>query len=156
MKKIIFICIFMFAIKAFAKESNYKINDQEVDQLFAKAQDVSLQVEHLQTLIPSASDAAKNKIAAGLMGILCGEFGIHRFYLGHTKAGLIYLGWTLCSGGLIIGLSAVTFGVGAILFPLVYASGVVGIVDGIFYLISEDAEFESKYVKNEKLIQWIN
>ena len=146
----------MFAIKAFAKESNYKINDQEVDQLFAKAQDVSFQVEHLQTLIPSASDAAKNKIAAGLMGILCGEFGIHRFYLGHTKAGLIYLGWTLCSGGLIIGLSAVTFGVGAILFPLVYASGVVGIVDGIFYLISEDAEFESKYVKNEKLIQWIN
>ena len=156
MKKLVFLLLFMTACKVFAAEGTYKINDESIDQLFSQAQDVSLSAENVVSLIPTASDAAKNKLAAGLMGILCGEFGIHRFYLGHTKAGLIYLGWTLCSGGVITIISVATLGVGAILYPLVYASGIEGIVDGIFYLISEDADFESKYAKNQKLIQWMN
>ncbi len=34
---------------------------------------------------------SKSKIAAGLLGIFLGALGIHRFYLGYTKVGLIQL-----------------------------------------------------------------
>lgn len=156
MTKLIPLFLVLLSSSLFAAESTYKINDQAVDQLFAQAQDVSLSEASLVALIPTASDAAKNKMVAGIMGILCGEFGIHRFYLGHTKAGLMYLGWTLCTGAAVTVISIATWGFGSLLFPLVYASGVVGVIDGIMYLVSEDAEFESKYAKNKKLIQWIN
>lgn len=34
---------------------------------------------------------SKSKIAAGLLGIFLGGLGIHRFYLGYTKIGIIQL-----------------------------------------------------------------
>ena len=33
----------------------------------------------------------KSKIAAGLLGIFLGGLGIHRFYLGYTKIGVIQI-----------------------------------------------------------------
>jgi TM2 domain-containing membrane protein YozV len=57
---------------------------------------------------------AKSKIAAGLLGIFLGGFGVHRFYLGYTKIGVIQLIVTI-----------VTCGIGSIW----------GFVEGILYLI---------------------
>src|SRR5215471_16164759 len=39
----------------------------------------------------TASGRASNKIAAGVCGILLGAFGVHKFILGYTRAGLIML-----------------------------------------------------------------
>lgn len=33
----------------------------------------------------------KSKLVAGLLGILLGSLGIHRFYLGYTKIGIIQI-----------------------------------------------------------------
>jgi len=67
--------------------------------------------------------AAKSKIAAGLLGIFLGGFGIHRFYLGYTGIGL-----TMLLVGVIGGI--ITFG---ILWGLVC---LWGFIEGILYLVA--------------------
>lgn len=83
-----------------------------------------------------AYDSSK-KILAGIMGILFGGLGIHKFVLGYTKAGLIML---LCS----------VLGFILILPPIVM--GIIGFIEGIIYLTKSDADFYATYVANEK--QW--
>ena len=43
---------------------------------------------------------AKSKIAAGLLGIFLGGFGVHRFYLGYTTIGIIQIVVTVLTCGL--------------------------------------------------------
>lgn len=47
----------------------------------------------------------KSKLVAGLLGIFLGGLGVHRFYLGYTKMGLlIILSDLLCGVGALWGL----------------------------------------------------
>ncbi|MCF8007318.1 MAG: TM2 domain-containing protein [Methylovulum sp.] len=43
--------------------------------------------------------AVKSKYIAALLGVLLGWLGLHRFYLGHYKIGLIQIVVTLLTGG---------------------------------------------------------
>ncbi len=63
---------------------------------------------------PYADPYAKSKIAAGLLGIFLGGFGIHRFYLGFTTIGVLQILVTI-----------VTCGIGSIW----------GLIEGILYLV---------------------
>ncbi|HOR74428.1 MAG TPA: TM2 domain-containing protein, partial [Kiritimatiellia bacterium] len=38
---------------------------------------------------PPSGAGEKSKVAAGVLGILLGALGVHKFYLGYTQAGLI-------------------------------------------------------------------
>jgi len=76
-------------------------------------------------------DIANRKLVAGLLGILLGGFGVHKFYLGMTTPGIIQLVITL-----------VTCGFGSI----------VGLIEGIIYLTKSDADFYQLYVVEKK--QW--
>jgi TM2 domain-containing membrane protein YozV len=67
------------------------------------------------------------KVAAGVLGILLGGFGIHKFYLGYTKAGIIML-LLFCTG----------------------ISGIIGLVEGIMYLTKSDEEFYQTYQIGQK------
>jgi TM2 domain-containing membrane protein YozV len=83
-----------------------------------------------QTPAPSGQKSEK-KLIAGLLGvssILWGGFGVHKFYLGYTKEGIIQLVLTLACG------------IGAI----------IGLIEGIIYLTKTDEEFEETYVKGSK------
>lgn len=75
------------------------------------------------------SDQSNKKVVAGILGILLGGWGIHKFYLGYTKEGIIQ-----------IVLTFVTCGVGALL----------GLVEGIIYLTKSDEEFTKTYVEGRK------
>lgn len=77
----------------------------------------------------------KEKIVAGILAILLGGLGIHKFYLGYTKAGLIMLL-----------VSIISCGIGAPVMEI------IGIIEGILYLVKSDEEFDEIYVVNEK--QW--
>lgn len=44
-------------------------------------------------------DERKSKLAAGLLGIFLGGFGVHRFYLGYTTIGVIQILVTLITCG---------------------------------------------------------
>lgn len=72
---------------------------------------------------------AEKKTIAGVLGILLGGLGVHKFYLGYTKEGIIQL----------VG-SLVTCGVGSI----------VGLIEGIIYLTKSDEEFVSTYITGKK------
>ncbi len=42
----------------------------------------------------------KSKLTAGLLGLFLGSLGIHRFYLGYTKMGIIQIVVTLVTCGI--------------------------------------------------------
>ena len=87
-------------------------------------------------IIPASSAAASrasHKIAAGVFGILLGSFGIHKFVLGYTGAGLIMLLATVLSC--------------FILSPLMH---LIGLIEGIIYLCQPDEEFVRLYVDGRK------
>ncbi|MDR1512512.1 MAG: TM2 domain-containing protein [Propionibacteriaceae bacterium] len=50
---------------------------------------------------------AKSKIAAGILGILLGAFGVHNFYLGRTGTAIAQLLITVLSIGLLSPVSAI-------------------------------------------------
>lgn len=64
----------------------------------------------------------RNKVTAGLLGILLGSIGAHKFYLGKTVQGLLYL--CFCWTGL---------------------TTIVGFIEGIRYLTLTNDEFNSHY-----------
>ena len=54
-----------------------------------------------------AVPGAKSKMAAGLLGIFLGGFGIHNFYLGYTGKGLAQLLITVLSCGMLAVVSEI-------------------------------------------------
>ncbi|HXF10074.1 MAG TPA: GYF domain-containing protein [Desulfuromonadaceae bacterium] len=86
---------------------------------------------------------ASNKVVAGVLGILLGSFGIHKFILGYSGAGGIMLAVTLAS---IVG-GVLTCG---ILFPAYAIMHIIGLVEGIIYLTKSDDEFVRTYVDNRR------
>lgn len=69
------------------------------------------------------------KVVAGVLGILLGWLGIHKFYLGYTTPGIIQLVLGICTGGL---------------------AGIIGLVEGIIYLTKSDEEFIRTYQEGKK------
>ncbi|MBX3394034.1 MAG: TM2 domain-containing protein [Phycisphaerae bacterium] len=55
--------------------------------------------------VHDANFGTRSRIAAGLLGIFFGGFGIHRFYLGYTGVGLLMLFLSVIGGGLTVGYS---------------------------------------------------
>ena len=64
----------------------------------------------------------KSKAVAGVLGILLGGLGIHKFYLGKIGMGVLY-----------------------ICFCWTYIPAIVGFVEGIMYLCSSDENFQLKH-----------
>ena len=80
---------------------------------------------------------AEKKLVAGILALLIGSLGIHKFYLGYTKEGVIMLVVCLVLGGVTCGLG--------VLIPWA-----VGIAEGIIYLTKSDDEFVKTYVTGNK------
>ena len=69
-----------------------------------------------------ASKSKKNKYIAAFLAIFLGSFGLHKFYLGKVFWGLMYLFffWSVV--------------------PMI-----IGIFEGIYYLLLSNQSFEAKY-----------
>lgn len=70
---------------------------------------------------------SEKKVTAGILALLLGAFGVHKFYLGYTKAGIIQ-----------------------ILLSLLCLGGLIAFIEGIIYLTKSDEEFDRTYVQNQK------
>ena len=82
----------------------------------------------------------QRKVLVGVLAIIVGAFGVHKFILGYQKEGLIMLGVT------IVGFLTSCF-----LFGLpIMAMSIIGLVEGIMYLTKSDEEFYDMYIKNQK------
>jgi len=88
-----------------------------------------------------ASPGSKDKTVAGLLAIFLGGFGIHKFYLGYTTPGLVYL---LVN---TIGFSVTWM----LVFLPNIVLGVIALIEGIIYLTKSDEDFEQTYVVGKKL-----
>ncbi len=75
------------------------------------------------------SNDASKKVTAGVLGILLGAWGIHKFFLGYTKEGVIQLVATLLTCGF---------------------AGIIGFIEGIIYLTKSDEEFVKTYIEGRK------
>lgn len=85
--------------------------------------------------IPGEVSGDKNRIVAALLAFFLGVFGVHKFYLGKNRAGVIMLlcgtiGWLLVLPGLFASITA--------------------FIEFILYLVTPDAEFDRKYVRGDR------
>lgn len=76
---------------------------------------------------------AEKKVVAGILGILLGALGIHKFMLGYTKEGVIMLLVSLLTLGLLAWIMAI-----------------IGLIEGIIYLTKSDQDFVATYVTGRK------
>lgn len=83
-------------------------------------------------IVPKRSGESK-RVLAGILGIILGPFGVHKFVLGYTTQGIIMLVATI-----------VTCGFGAAI------TSIIGLIEGIIYLTKSDEEFIYTYQTNKK------
>lgn len=89
-----------------------------------------------------ATNSGDNKkILAGILGIVLGGFGVHKFVLGYNKEGIILLSATLVSCLLM----CVFIGFFTIYIPIL-----IGFVEGIIYLTKSDEDFYNTYQLGKK------
>ncbi|MFB9055179.1 TM2 domain-containing protein [Mariniflexile ostreae] len=69
------------------------------------------------------------KVLAGVLGILFGSLGIHKFVLGYNKEGIILLIASIVTCGL---------------------AGIIGFIEGVIYLTKSDADFYNTYQVGKK------
>lgn len=77
------------------------------------------------------------RVLAGVMGILFGAFGVHKFIIGLTTPAIIMLLVSLVGGIVTCGMA---YGV----------MHVIGLVEGIIYLSKSDEEFYQTYIIEQK------
>ncbi|MCU1655999.1 MAG: hypothetical protein JWO57_655, partial [Pseudonocardiales bacterium] len=77
-----------------------------------------------------------NRVLIGIMGIVFGWAGVHKFMLGYTQAGVIMA---------VIGVVGFfCYGIGWLVM------GVIGAIEGIIYLTKGDQQFYNEYVLRKK------
>jgi TM2 domain-containing membrane protein YozV len=69
------------------------------------------------------------KVVAGVLAIILGGLGVHKFILGYTTEGIIQLVIGICTCGI---------------------SSIIGLIEGIIYLTKSDEEFYQTYQVNKK------
>ncbi len=95
-------------------------------------------------VLPPRPEAAQRKLVCGLLAILLAGLGIHKFILGYTGAGVVMLSVTLVSTFIVVLLSWAV--VGLCCLPVLFAMGVISIIEGIIYLTKTDDQFYETYM----------
>jgi len=72
---------------------------------------------------------AEKKMLAGILGVLLGGLGVHRFILGDVTGGILRIVITVLTCG---------------------AGSLIGLIEGIIYLTKSDEEFVETYINQKK------
>jgi TM2 domain-containing membrane protein YozV len=87
----------------------------------------------VQAQVATRPPGADKRIVAGVLAILLGSLGVHKFILGYTREGIITLLIDLFTCGIGVSVMAI-----------------IGLIEGIIYLTKSDEEFVQTYVRNKK------
>ena len=136
-------------VDSLKNENKTKKKKQEIKTLQAEVDALSPQSPQTSqnSVPPQASqysdprwDEIKSKrTTAGILGILFGSLGIHKFILGYTAEGFIYLATTIFGGIITCGFA---WGV----------TSIICIVEGIILLTKTPEEFKRLYI--DKKTAW--
>ena len=85
----------------------------------------------------SVSNQSSKRVVAGVLAIILGWTGIHKFILGYTSEGVTMLVLTIV-------LTIITCGIFSGIIAL------IGLIEGIIYLTKSDEEFIQTYQVNKK------
>jgi len=85
----------------------------------------------------SVPNESSKRVIAGILAIILGPLGIHKFILGYTQEGIIILVCTFILGVITCGITA-------------WAMGIITLIEGIIYLTKSDEEFVYMYQTNKK------
>lgn len=77
----------------------------------------------------SGQPQENKKVLAGIMALLFGGIGIHKFILGYTQEGIIQIVLSVISCGIL---------------------GIIPFIEGIIYLTKTDEDFYNTYQLNKK------
>ena len=83
---------------------------------------------------------SKDKTTAGLLAIFLGGLGMHKFYLGYTGPGLVFL----LTNTIGFAISWI------LLWTPHFILYLIAIIEGIIYLTKSDEEFQQTYVIQKK------
>jgi TM2 domain-containing membrane protein YozV len=83
------------------------------------------------------TEISNKKLAAGLCGIFLGAFGVHKFVLGYTRPAVIMLVVSLAGGVVTCGAAS-------------FVMGVIGLIEGIVYLVKTPDEFAATYLDSTR------
>jgi TM2 domain-containing membrane protein YozV len=76
----------------------------------------------IQPQVAITPTSGRSRTTAALLAIFLGSFGVHKFYLGKTGLGFLYL-----------------------VFFWTYIPGIIGFIEGLYYLMMKDEQFHEKY-----------
>ncbi len=124
------------------REQDLPVQGAHVDFQVAADADEAVSIYLIREGAPMPAAGEKNKVVAGILAILFGPLGAHKFYLGYSGQGALMLVLFILGIALLF-----VFGIG--LFVLLVI-GIISLVEGIIYLTKPDAEFEATYVKGRK------
>ena len=79
----------------------------------------------------------RDHIAAGLLAIFLGMFGVHKFYLGYNRTAFIMMAVSIIGSIVTLGLA------GAVIW-------LIAIIEGIIYLSKSQSDFDRIYVLGER------
>ena len=122
------------SLKAELKELK---KEKEIEALKAEVASIRSRPTSPPLSDPSWDDIKSKRLSSGLLGLFLGAFGAHKFVLGYTKEGLIYLGVSIL-GGIITcgGALAVT--------------SILALIESIMLLTKTPEEFKRTYIDNKK------
>ncbi len=86
-------------------------------------------------------EAYNKKILAGVLAIILGHIGIHKFVLGYTTEGILLL---------VLGLTGYITTCMFIGYYMLLIAFIIGLVEGIIYLTHTDNDFYETYILNKK------
>jgi TM2 domain-containing membrane protein YozV len=86
-----------------------------------------------------SKEQTDKKLIAGILAIVLGAFGVHKFYLGYQTEGIIMLVVSIAGTVALCGLPLAAFAV-----------SIIGIIEGVLYLTKTDDEFVRTYVLARK------
>tara|TARA_B100000579_G_C22526073_1_gene708485 strand:- start:284 stop:727 length:444 start_codon:yes stop_codon:yes gene_type:complete len=118
-----------------------EINKLKEEVKSLKTKEVSSEVPNINgELTPAEIDEFKSKrTSVGILGIIFGWLGVHKFMLGYTTEGFILLAISIIGGIITCGFSIII-------------TDIIGIIEGIMILNKTPKQFKETYV--DKKTKW--
>ncbi|MGB0980899.1 MAG: NINE protein [Winogradskyella sp.] len=118
------------AKKAVDKASELADDAKEtVSEIADEAKETAKEFSEGAKAVFDKASGDNKKVLAGVLGIVIGSLGIHKFVLGYTKEGIIQIVLTFLTCGF---------------------AGIIGTIEGIIYLTKSDEDFYNTYQVGKK------